>query len=148
MDGGWRRLPEVNDPRLIFTDVVHQHYATTEKQYREKALTFWTYPTERKNRPKCPIWSSHPPIPEVCGCTIPKQRAAAMAASTLDPCFARTSKPRDVHWAASVTTAPWLKTLSKRSQRVREKRKVVLFLLSLSPGFIWQRHNSGGKQQM
>lgn len=39
MDGGWCRLPEVDDPRLIFTDAVHQHYATTEKQYTEKALT-------------------------------------------------------------------------------------------------------------
>lgn len=55
MDRGWRRLPEVDDPRLIFTDVVHQHYAATEKQYTEKALTLWIYPSEHKNLPDVPF---------------------------------------------------------------------------------------------
>lgn len=110
VDCRWCCLSEVNDPCLILTDVVHQHNASTDHQKSKK----WSSNSYLMVVLLSRDWSvpiTHPPIPDVWGCTIPKQRAAVMAASTLEPCFSRTSKPRDVHWATSVTTAPWLKTL-------------------------------------
>lgn len=124
-----------------------------EKQNTAQALMLWTYPIKSnlKGSPFSSCPSSYPPIPDVWGWTIPKQSAAAMATSTLDPCFARTSKPRDVHWATSVTTAPWLKTLNKMSRQMGEKRKnegsVIPSCIIPWKHLTSQEWISGGKQQ-
>lgn len=52
---------------------------------------------------------THPPMPEACGLMIPVHNAAAMAASTEEPCLFSTSTPSEEQRPTSVTTAPWVK---------------------------------------
>lgn len=140
VDGRWCRLSEVDDPRLILSDVMHQHNSTTKHQQSTKLAL---YSTKSKLtllvvlfRGDSYVSITHPPIPEVWGWTIPKQRAAVIAASTLDPCFPRTSKPRDVHWATSVTTAPWLNTLQETGEQ-RRKGEIIYMPLN-GFGLVWE----------
>lgn len=107
-EGQRRRLPEVYHLRLVVPDVVDQHHPPTAcmaHAHGNQVRLNCVEPFENSKQ----LVGTHPPIPEVCGWITPRHRAAAMAASTLDPCLPRTSKPRDVHWDTSVTTAPWLK---------------------------------------
>lgn len=42
VDGRWCRLSEVDDPRLILSDVMHQHNSTTKHQQSTKLALYST----------------------------------------------------------------------------------------------------------